>query len=91
MHKADDLTTILVVMNSGNLNFLEPSGPLQACNVTALPLTIIRNKHIANYRNSALIFNKTSNFKVAIIEMYPRIPWDLIAHFVNRCNTRTLC
>jgi hypothetical protein len=26
-----------VVMNSGNLNFLEPSGPLQACNGTALP------------------------------------------------------
>ena len=27
-----------VVMKSGNLNFLEPSGPLQACNWTALPL-----------------------------------------------------
>ena len=26
-----------VVMNSGNLNFLEPSGPLQACNGTVLP------------------------------------------------------
>jgi len=26
-----------VVMKSGNLNFLEPSGPLQACNGTALP------------------------------------------------------
>ena len=25
------------VMKSGNLNFLEPSGPLQACNRTALP------------------------------------------------------
>jgi len=31
-------------MKSGNLNFLEPSGPLQACNGTALPLphTIIQ-------------------------------------------------
>ena len=27
-----------VVMKSGNLNFLEPSGPPQACNGTALPL-----------------------------------------------------
>jgi hypothetical protein len=27
-----------VVVKSGNLNFLEPSGPLQACNRTALPL-----------------------------------------------------
>jgi len=26
-----------VVMKSGNLIFLEPSGPLQACNGTALP------------------------------------------------------
>jgi len=26
-----------VVMKSGNLNILEPSGPLQACNGTALP------------------------------------------------------
>jgi len=29
-----------VVVKSGNLNFLEPSGPLQACNGTALPLTL---------------------------------------------------
>jgi hypothetical protein len=28
-----------VVMQSGNLNFLEPSGPLQACNGTALPFS----------------------------------------------------
>ena len=28
-------------MKSGNLNFLEPSGPLQACNGTALPLPYI--------------------------------------------------
>ena len=28
-------------MKSGNLNFLEPSGPLQACNGTDLPLTIL--------------------------------------------------
>ena len=26
-------------MKSGNLNFLEPSGPLQACNGTDLPLS----------------------------------------------------
>jgi hypothetical protein len=28
-------------MKSGNLNFLEPSGSLQACNGTTLPLPII--------------------------------------------------
>ena len=30
-------TSCAVVMKSGNLNFLESSGPLQACNGTALP------------------------------------------------------
>jgi hypothetical protein len=28
-------------MKYGNLNFLEPSGPLQACNGTALPLPLV--------------------------------------------------
>ena len=31
-----------VVMKSGNLNFLEPSGPIQDCNGTDLPLPQIR-------------------------------------------------
>jgi len=30
-----------VFMKSGNLNFLEPSGPLQACNGTDLPLPLL--------------------------------------------------
>ena len=29
-----------VVSKSGNLNFLEPSGPLQVCNRTAFPLPL---------------------------------------------------
>ena len=38
MRKADSLPpSCAVVMKSGNLNFLEPSGPLQACNGTVLP------------------------------------------------------
>jgi len=37
--KADNLpTSCAVVTKSGNLNFLEPSEPVQACNGTALPL-----------------------------------------------------
>jgi len=32
------LTSCAVAMKSGNLNFLEPSGPLQTCNGTAFPL-----------------------------------------------------
>ena len=39
MRKADNLPpSCAVVTKSGNLNFLESSGPLQACNGTALPL-----------------------------------------------------
>jgi hypothetical protein len=30
-----------VVMKSGNLNFLEPSGPLQSCNGTTLPFIVL--------------------------------------------------
>jgi hypothetical protein len=37
VREADNLTPpCAVVMKSGNLNILEPSGPLQACNGTAL-------------------------------------------------------
>jgi len=31
-------------MKSVNLNFLEPSGPLQACNKIALPVTVSYTK-----------------------------------------------
>jgi len=42
VRKADNLPpSCAVVTKSGNLNFLEPSGPLQACNGTALPLPSI--------------------------------------------------
>jgi len=38
MRKADNLPpSYAVVMKSANLSFLEPSGPVQACNGTALP------------------------------------------------------
>ena len=39
MRKADNLQpSCAVVTKSGNFNFLEPSGPVHACNGTALPL-----------------------------------------------------
>jgi hypothetical protein len=38
VRKADNLPpSCAVVTKSGNLNLLEPSGPVQACNGTALP------------------------------------------------------
>ena len=42
MRKADNLpASCAVVTKSGNLNFLEPCGPVQACNGTALPLPLL--------------------------------------------------
>ena len=42
MRKADNLPpSCAVVTKSGNLNFLEPSGPVQACNETDLPFTAV--------------------------------------------------
>ena len=41
MSGADNLPpSCAVVTKSENLNFLEPSGPLQACNGTDLPFTL---------------------------------------------------
>ena len=37
-----EMSTSAVVMKSGYLNFVEPSGPLQACNGTVLPFTFNR-------------------------------------------------
>ena len=40
VRKADNLPpSCAVVTKSGDLNFLEPSGPLRACNGAALPLS----------------------------------------------------
>jgi hypothetical protein len=55
VRKADNLTTILcLVMKYGNLKFLEPSGPLQACNGTALRFL---NNNNNNNNNSFTFLN----------------------------------
>jgi len=42
LRKADNLSpSCAIVTKSGNLNFLEPSGPVQACSGTDLHFTII--------------------------------------------------
>jgi len=52
VRKADNLSpSCAVVTKSGSLNFLEPSGPVQACNGTALPLPVTVDG-----------FNETLNF-----------------------------
>jgi hypothetical protein len=53
-------------MQSGNLNFLEPSGPLRACNGTALPFfyLYVLNENVKNtiyvlHRRASEIKQKT--------------------------------
>ena len=50
MRKADNLPpSCAVVTKSKNLKFLEPSGPLQACNGTALPFYQTPNKAMVDF------------------------------------------
>ena len=56
MRKADNLPPFCaVVTKSGNLNFLEPSGPLQVCNGTALPLHLRSKQWLANLRGFIIV------------------------------------
>jgi len=58
-------------MKSGNLNFLEPSGPLQACNGTALRIVLLRskvitiNRNVEKYLKPSLTCQKNSNLEVS--------------------------
>jgi hypothetical protein len=57
-------------MKSGNLNFLEPSGPLQACNGTALPLLLytLANNHIPSKVIILALF-ETKDVDIVIISI----------------------
>ena len=69
-----------VVMTSGNLNFLEPSGPPQACNGTALPFTFNTASVSRRITENLQIY---SNTKKRIYLWYRRI-WSLIGFPDNR-------
>jgi len=58
VRKADNLPPpFAVVTKSGSLIFLEPSGPVQTCNGTALPFffTVCQKKKIKIYRHGRTI------------------------------------
>jgi len=53
VRKADNLPpSCAVFTKSGNLNFLEPSGPVQACNGTDLPFLPSENSIAVNNNNN---------------------------------------
>jgi len=50
VRKADNLLpSCAVVTKSGNVNFLEPSGPLRACNGTALSFTTVTQVKVKTF------------------------------------------
>jgi len=62
-----------VAMKSGNLNFPEPCGPLQACNGTALPFTFP--------------LNKTDIIKIELL-VFNNITLQLHIHVLYGCTQR---
>ena len=62
-------------MKSGNLNFLEPSGPLQAYNGIALPFTAFPLQQWLRERDSALRYTY-----IAYLFSYPLVAFFTLSH-----------
>ena len=77
MHKTDNLPpSCAVVTKYGNLNFLEPSGPLQACNGTALLLL----QFVKSTRSTEFRFYVNLNTKCLEMNRIPAIVLRLAAN-----------
>ena len=70
MLKADNLPPYrAVVMKSGSLNFLDPSGPAQACYGRALPvlqMPVLRDK--SEIPTFVYEFNNTTKYNIQLIK-----------------------
>ena len=86
-------------MKSGNLNFLEPSGPLRACNGTALPSYIFTFMIISRNKQPeyVMLSHGNNNYAIAlqrsVIRMYVLLSNFLRAKFhkANRRKANTDC
>ena len=54
-------------MESGNLNFLEPSGPPQACNETDATLDKRKKKNIQNFHSFLNLIKKLNLWSAVIL------------------------
>ena len=80
------LTTLpssrVVVMKSGNLNFLETSGPLQVCNETALPLPL----QISNdFNTSSIQYTDIHKFPIPKASS-PMSLYHILQHIGLKCS-----
>ena len=65
-----------VVMKSGNLNFLEPSGPVQGCNGTALPLPFtLPFTVISLCPDTMRLFNLNAQYTVKFSALHLAVSW----------------
>jgi len=77
-------------MKSGNLNFLEPSGPLQACNGTAFPLplhapTPLHHHHHHHHVPKNQTYDDPMESKHVALRMFYIVVFDIylcIIHYV---------
>ena len=78
-----------VVIKSGNLNFLEPSGPLQACNGTALPFL-----HVKSRRSQWPRGLRQRSAAACLLKLWVRIPpealWSICFEYCV-LSDRALC
>ena len=78
-------------MKSGNLNFLEPSGPLQTCNGTTLPLPFTYSgNQVQNFQENFLVpTSRQTVMKTEILgyfEMFGYIWWSEETHILKVHN-----
>jgi len=91
VRKADNLPpSCAVVTKSGNLNFLEPSGPVQACNGTDLPLPLPNKSGNVRITNiEARSCNHRCRRKTKAIK-YERVSVALVIQYAMRVRHITL-
>ena len=81
-------------MKSGNLNFLEPSGPLQACNGTALPFYSSDDPHVqcCSRGNRQTMVVRQNKGPVSLDRTrHMTFKWNVCKLYIDSCSTPWEC
>jgi len=92
VRKADNLPpSCAVVTKSGNLNFMEPSGPVQACNGTALCYFVL-DVYTRSCQNLSTFIGLGIPYREYILDHNMnenRVPHDATRKIYQRCFARS--